>query len=365
MPATKYTYSIASDFPGGSVWVDTLVTEIQVSSIITALDHIDVTGDVIDVWFKDALSTGDETTLDGDVVGPAGGLIAAHDNTVLTPGAPVEVTNTPAVRATKQTEAEGAKRVYVFSPNWCDKTTWYGKAVEVLAEAVGTGDGATTVFALAQSNVIDLTHGKVSDEEGVPLPSGATMSSWQPVVKVDGVTQTEAVPFGGAANDYSINYATGQITFTSAPANTLAITCDYFHCLVGAGASAFYFGPPAGKKWVIEIGETQFSQDLGLTDTVIFVPVIAGTDTEVAPRTLYKTLGVYMDYTVGSFPIVPAFGGAERGLSQPTIILRWDYQSAMVLKASQGVGVKVFLENDQVFTGERATFTLYVTESNE
>ena len=78
--ATKYTYSIANDFPGGKANSDNLTTEIAASSIVTALDRIGITGDVIDIWFKDALSAADKTTLDNDTTGPAGGLIAAHDN---------------------------------------------------------------------------------------------------------------------------------------------------------------------------------------------------------------------------------------------------------------------------------------------
>lgn len=79
---TQYTYSITSDFPGGAVNTSNLQTEIQASSIVTALDRIDTAGDVIDVWFKDALSAADKTTLDNDTTGPSGGLIAAHDNSV-------------------------------------------------------------------------------------------------------------------------------------------------------------------------------------------------------------------------------------------------------------------------------------------
>jgi len=92
---TKYTYSLASDFPGGAVWVDTLVAEISTAADITiGLQHIDVAGDVIDIWFKDVLPVADKTAFDADTAGPAGGLIAAHDNTVISPGTPVVVEHT-------------------------------------------------------------------------------------------------------------------------------------------------------------------------------------------------------------------------------------------------------------------------------
>jgi hypothetical protein len=60
---TKYTYSIATDFPGTGLASDRMDQDIRDSSIVTALDRIDVAGDVCDIWFKDALSAEDKTTL--------------------------------------------------------------------------------------------------------------------------------------------------------------------------------------------------------------------------------------------------------------------------------------------------------------
>jgi hypothetical protein len=83
MSEQAYPYTISTDFPGGAVNSDKLKAEIQASTIVTALERVDVnvSGDSVDIVFKEALSAGDKTILDGDVTGPAGGLIAAHDNT--------------------------------------------------------------------------------------------------------------------------------------------------------------------------------------------------------------------------------------------------------------------------------------------
>lgn len=70
MPATKYTYSIQNDFPNHKVATDRLTQEIQQSAIVIALDYISTSGDNCDIWFKDALSVGDVTILDG--------IVAAH-----------------------------------------------------------------------------------------------------------------------------------------------------------------------------------------------------------------------------------------------------------------------------------------------
>lgn len=81
---TSYTYSIASDFPGGKANSGNLVLEIQQSSIVTALSGINTDGDVLIIFFKDVLSATDKTTLDGNTAGPAGGLIAVHNNSAST-----------------------------------------------------------------------------------------------------------------------------------------------------------------------------------------------------------------------------------------------------------------------------------------
>jgi hypothetical protein len=73
MAATKYTYSISGDFPNQKVNEALLIKEIDESAIATALDYINTEGNDCDIWFVDALSGGDQTTLDG--------LVAAHQGT--------------------------------------------------------------------------------------------------------------------------------------------------------------------------------------------------------------------------------------------------------------------------------------------
>jgi hypothetical protein len=83
MAQTKYTYSIADDTANAKV-SDSLQVEIGDSAIITALDYISQTGDVLDIYMKDALSAGDETILDG--------VVSAHDGVQLVEPAEVSIT---------------------------------------------------------------------------------------------------------------------------------------------------------------------------------------------------------------------------------------------------------------------------------
>jgi hypothetical protein len=57
MASTKYTYEKQVD-------AGRLTQEIQASTIVTALDYINALPTICDVWFKDALSSTDEDTLD-------------------------------------------------------------------------------------------------------------------------------------------------------------------------------------------------------------------------------------------------------------------------------------------------------------
>ena len=80
MPEQDYPYSLSADFPGGAIDSTNLMDEIAASAIATGLNRIDVTGNAVSIVFASALSAGDKTILDNDTTGPAGGLIAAHDN---------------------------------------------------------------------------------------------------------------------------------------------------------------------------------------------------------------------------------------------------------------------------------------------
>lgn len=72
------------------------------------------------------------------------------------------------------------------------------KEKAITNETVGTGDGTTTVFVLANK----------------PIKPESD------VIKIDGIVKTRGT-------DYVINNETGEITFAVAPANGSVITADY------------------------------------------------------------------------------------------------------------------------------------------
>ncbi len=79
--STPYVYSIINDFPQAQVHSDLLTIEIQNSTIAETLDFIETSGDNCTIWFVNALTLGDEATLDA--------VVAAH----APDGAPPSVVN--------------------------------------------------------------------------------------------------------------------------------------------------------------------------------------------------------------------------------------------------------------------------------
>lgn len=159
MASTKYTYSIQNDFPNHAVASDRLLSEIRASAIITAVDYINTSGDDCDIWFKDALSAGDETILDG--------LVAIHSGEPLPSNVPIPIT-------TPVTTPEGTALFSLDSPREVDKKpvmvnspategtfTWLSSRGDDLsptppASGRGTGNQAFLSFSAPDTKEVEL-----------------------------------------------------------------------------------------------------------------------------------------------------------------------------------------------------------------
>ena len=151
MAITKYTYSIAADTLNGIVNLTSLEEEIRNSSIITALDNISTVSDSLDIYFKDAISTGDKSTLDS--------LVAAHDGTD-SPDEPTQV--------------EIAKQV--LPPAFADKVLpdgkklyrrKYGIVLDNSSTEIAAGQTGTLSFVVpyanAKINKLEIIGGRIGD----------------------------------------------------------------------------------------------------------------------------------------------------------------------------------------------------------
>ena len=90
MAETNYEYAL-TDFLNDKADLSSLKFEIEQASIVKALKEITMTNDICDIWFKDALSAGEETILDG--------VVAAHTGVRTDDSAPVMADGRPLVRA--------------------------------------------------------------------------------------------------------------------------------------------------------------------------------------------------------------------------------------------------------------------------
>lgn len=160
MAATKYTFALSS-FPNGTCATDRLQQEIRASEIVTALDRIDTAASDVDIWFRDALSAGDETIL--------GALVAAHSGAPLPDGARDAFGNPVVGLSTRQADGTSlvavksrfGREVIYATHNFCDPTTWYSESERVTDKALtdnaggraGTRTGSTSTTARSSTRM--------------------------------------------------------------------------------------------------------------------------------------------------------------------------------------------------------------------
>jgi len=385
--ATKYTYSIASDFPGGAVNTATLTTEIQASSIITALERIDTGGDVIDIWFKDALSTADKTTLDNDATGPSGGLIAAHDNSATTlPTYPVTISN---VRTDVQDQLVVASAlgidggVRLITHNYCDPCSWWHESTEHTDQATTSGDSLTYDIT-GHTNLIDLRHGRFTFEDNITTstvaPNGNTMTNLVPTVLLDSTPLSQTLEDHATDPDrYTIDYENGDVVFGVVRTGEV-VTVSFRK----SGSSKFTIKPSAtGKKIVLQDAEVDVTENIDMTSK--FTVDVNGSHTTVTggsivslAKKIYKNMHDFQAAARRFWGPVPANFGGTGGVASPKWTFEWQYSRSDELFATANyrdinIGaalitlnrVEVYIDDDVAFGGDYLTVTMYGYECDE
>lgn len=369
MALIPYIYSISQDFPGGKVNLGKLQDAIRNSlEIVTSLNHIETSDDILTLWFRANLSLAEQIVVDGGSgspynTHPAGGLIAFTDTS--------ETVNSP--NLVSQIKPLNCNRRYGFSPNFTDPTTWWEQAIKVTNEASGTGDGITTQFQLGHGHgsipgeaILDLEHGKVTEEDFMS-PSGGLVGDYNIVVKVAGIIQTQREAFEISGGDFSFDYSLGKITFFIAPAAGAPIVITYWYIPSGVGPT-FTMLPSPGTQLIIDDAECSFSSDVEMLDTLYSGAWLCNYNmwAPVAKNpTPYKTIADFYNYTYGAFPTVAALGTNARGFNASCMTLRWDFKSYFCLEdGTQGrPAFKMSTKhNRKPFSGLSATITIYALE---
>lgn len=381
MTATKYTYTISTDFPNAAVSSDRLVQEIGASAIVTALDHIDTGNDACDVWFKDQLSAGDETVLDGVVAAHSGvplpvqvdhvQLYAGNNPVPISEGKPILAVDRP-----------GYSKLTLVTPNYCDKTTWYPAATRVV-DATAADLGAHTVYQIKDTNgttsrthIIDTRHGKIPQEDFLVSPAGFT---YRATVKVNGTIKVEQDVEIDQDDptaddyDYTIDYVAGTITFVNALQAQDVVTCTYHY----ATTADYILKPLSGYNLFINEVEVQFSDDLHINDTVsfqaqgpagVFAPAYvaagylqAGDIIPLGPPLRYKTRQDYIADASKSYPNITKSTATNnwRELEYDIRVYHWDYVDKTILQSALGMQILISMRNNRPFSGSYCTATLY------
>lgn len=384
MAETTYSYQISTlPSSGGEVNVNELKSEIQNSSITIALERIDTGYDTVSVVFKDELPLVDKGILDGDDTSQAsndppdlGSVMGDHtapETVVPDPTINISHAKTATDRLIVAVEKSDTSTYTSYSYNWCDQTTWYQNSVKYTDEVATTSDNQT--YEVANGPIVDLTHGKITQEHLITDGNG---DPYEIIVKVNDVVQTEQDPHdahinGGTNGDYVVDYSAGTVTFHSALTGSDEVKISYY----GVTDSVFTVEPNPGKQLSIEHVDVQFSSDVEMRDTTVFeiygwVEVFAPTlwegnggpyptGTKIPLKaTKYKTIRNFQDDATKAYPAYPSMGGSNwRGIQNETIIMNWDYVGEIVLHSAYGMEVRTYLVHDEPFNGEYATVTLY------
>ena len=268
---------------------------------------------------------------------------------------------------------EGSKITY-YTANWADRTTWYYRAVRVVEEIAACQDlGTYTQYKVSHENLIDTYHGKLSGEDYL---TDALGNSYRVVVLVGEEIKDEVDPHTGVGA-YTIDYSSGVISFSPALVESDVVKVTYHY----ENGSEWVITPDQGKVLKIRKVEVQFSQDIELTDSILFqpygpveiwapqlvdAPYPTGTKLPLGNPDVLKTMQDYINDANGAFPSIPAMGGSGwRGAQQASHIFQWDYQTVTDIKSSKGVDIRLKLEHDTPFGGSVAVATFYCLSEDE
>lgn len=267
---------------------------------------------------------------------------------------------------TKKPDASKFSRIYSFSVNICDPTTWYVDSKYVDNELVGVASGQSDFYTShgwsGGCAIIDLHHGKVTEENLLVAPTG----SYRIKVTIDGVEKTERECYESTGGDYKVDYLNGIITFFEPPASG-EVRASYFYAPSGVGP-IFSVRAPAGKKWIIDAAELQVSDDFEMTDTIVQnvflthpiygrIPAVSNVE--------YKTFANFLDFTYGSYPVIQPIGSGLRMCERPTTIMRWEYLTPLELLSSLDMELRSWAKHGRKFGGERFALTVYGLEADE
>lgn len=315
---------------------------------------------------KTTITSNDDISDFETLLKPSSISVASGDDALLLASPqlpPVTADNKPIVASEKPDSA----KTTIISHDWTDKTTWYSNSVRV-ADEILSNSGNNIKYTFANTYIIDTYHGKLSQEDFLVSNDGY---SYRVEVHVNDIIKLERDPHFGTGGDYTINYEDGYVEFISELLITDIVTATYHY----ATDSVFIIAPMFGKQLKIDRVEVQFSQDVVLTDAVVFqaygyvdvfapqlVPSVipSGTKIPLGPPLIYKGMKDFMNDASRSYPPYQNLSpNTWRGIDFPIVIFDWDYTASTALRYDYGMEIHVSLQHDTEFLGSFATASIY------
>jgi len=317
-----------------------------------------------------------------------------------------------------QVDADGNQKIvqeplsgseaYFYSPDVCQETSWYENSIVVTEQSLTDSSDHQTWNGPGGEIWIDLKHGKVMNED-VIVAATPTLALKVEVSTDGGTTWTPKTEntWGKEDGDYTADYANGTVTFNDALGATDQVRASYHK---SCGAFQFTVAPAANKRLKLNYVEVQFTEDVAPTGAAMFQiwaynPYDLPNKVMVAQR-VYKAMFNYHTESTGPFSPIPVQGprvvveatgltaiqekvqqgfrvtgtrhngtdwvalmvgvdpAYDRGLGHKVVTIPFNYLAYRDLRSSQGVEIRVVLENG-AFAGSKATFTFYCLTEDE
>jgi hypothetical protein len=259
----------------------------------------------------------------------------------------------------------GATGVTFTTHDFTDRTTWYQKSIRVTEEEL-TDSGNGLTFNSLHPHWIDIyskklmfLRNKINKRDG----TFSTHSAYAVVVRVNSVVQTSG---------YSVDFEAGTITFNSSQTGN-TVDCSYSHNDGITNRSEWLLTPPAGKSYILDHVEIQFSKGITFSGIIRFEVWAGNTVTYFTGANWADALfeGGYgqmrADYQdirgvinqcnlgTGSIPACP-----NAGTTEEVLVFPFDYVKSIPLDGDQGLLIRTVILNDiPLTTAEICTVSFY------
>jgi len=227
----------------------------------------------------------------------------------------------------------------IVSHDFTKKETWYQNSAQNLGETLTLTSGTT--YAGTKTHWINLTSGLVFNEDKITTDYAITIYD-------NGIEVTSGI---------TINHTDGSVTFDSAP--TGPVTADYYY----ATNSEFKLVPDSGMITKIKHAELDFAQNV--TMSKIHFEIWAYNPADLPNKVMVEkiTYNNMKDIikVANDMSVVPAVGEITNDIFR--VVFR--YKKAINLVESSGLELRLKIDNDEAYTGEFGTISLYVIDSPE